>query len=180
MKENLKESIGLGEKVSASIVDDILKIKGPEGEVERLFNDPKINIKLEDNDIIFSVDNATKREKKMLKTYIAHVKNLIKGVNEKFVYKLKICSSHFPMNVSLSNNKFIVKNFLGEKAPRTMNVKDNVDVKINGEIIEVSSCNKEKAGTVASEIELLTKKTGKDVRIFQDGIYIISKGGKLI
>ena len=116
----------------------------------------------------------------MLKTYRAHVKNLIKGVNEKFVYKLKICSSHFPMNVSISNNQFIVKNFLGEKSPRMMNIKDDVEVKINGDIIEVSSCNKEKAGNVASDIELLTKKVGKDVRVFQDGIYIVDKGGKLV
>ena len=80
------------------------------------------------------------------------------------------------MNVSVSNNQFVVKNFLGEKSPRTMNIKDgDVEVKINGDIIEVSSCNKEKAGNVASDIELLTKKVGKDVRVFQDGIYIVEK-----
>ena len=116
----------------------------------------------------------------MLKTFVAHVKNLLKGVKDKFLYKLKICSSHFPMNVSLSGKNLVIKNFLGEKCPRTLKIKEGVDVKINGDLIEVSSCNKDFAGNVASDIELLTKKVGKDVRIFQDGIYIIEKGGKAV
>ncbi len=177
MKEDLEESIELQEGIEASLDNEILRIKGPQGEVERLFNNPKVKVEVKDKSIVVSANNATKREKKLLKTFIAHIKNLIKGVQEKFVYKLKICASHFPMNVSIANNQFIVKNFLGEKCPRTLNIKAGVETKINGDIIEVSSCDKEKAGTVASDMELLTKKTGKDVRIFQDGIYIISKGG---
>ncbi len=177
MKEDLLERIELKEGISGSIVDTALKIKGPEGEVERVVNFPGIGVAIKDNAVILSAKKATKREKKILKTFAAHIKNLLKGVEKKFVYKLKICSSHFPMNVSLSGNKFVVKNFLGEKSPRTLLVKDNVEVKINGDVIEVISCNKEKAGNVASDIELLTKKTGKDVRIFQVGIYIIEKGG---
>jgi len=180
MKEDLKETIAVPEGVAVNIEDSMLKIKGSEGDVERMFDHPRIKMDVKDGSLILSVSKATKREKKMLKTYTAHINNLLKGVKEKFLYKLKICSSHFPMNVSISNNKFVVKNFLGEKSPRELIVKPGVDVKINGDIIEVSSCAKEKAGNVASDIELLTKKTGKDVRIFQDGIYIIDKGGKLI
>ena len=180
MKEDLKEVIEIKEGVTAGLDQNTLKLKGPQGEVERLFNDPHIDIKIDNQNIVLSVKNATKREKKMLKTYVAHINNLINGVKDKFIYRLKICASHFPMNVSLSGNQFIVKNFLGEKSPRTMTVKKGVEVKINGDIIEVSSCNKERAGNVASDMELLTKKVGKDVRIFQDGIYIIEKGGKSV
>ncbi|RLE47627.1 50S ribosomal protein L6, partial [Candidatus Woesearchaeota archaeon] len=148
--------------------------------VKREFNHPKIKLNIKDGSVVLGVVKATKREKKMLKTYVAHVGNLFKGVVNAFHYRLKICSSHFPMNVSVNNNKLTIKNFLGEKSPRVLDIKAGVDVKVNGDVIDVSSCDKELAGNVASDIELLTKKTGKDVRIFQDGIYIIDKGGKLV
>ncbi len=180
MKEDLQEIIEIGEGIEVSLAGTILNVKGPAGELSKDFEHPRITIKVEDNKIILETKNATKREKTMLKTFIAHIKNLLKGVKNKFLYTLKICSSHFPMNVSLSGKKLIIKNFLGEKCPRNLKIKEGVEVKINGDLIEVSSCSKEFAGNVASDIELLTKKVGKDVRIFQDGIYITDKGGKAV
>ena len=180
MKEDLQEIVEIEEGIAVSLDGTVLNIKGPVGELSKNFEHPKITIKIEDNKIIFETINATRREKNMLKTFVAHVKNLLKGVKDKFLYKLKICSSHFPMNVSLSGKNLVIKNFLGEKCPRNLKIKEGVDVKINGDLIEVSSCSKDFAGNVASDIELLTKKVGKDVRIFQDGIYIIEKGGKAV
>lgn len=180
MKEDFKEVLEIESDVTVSIENKIIKFKGPEGENEKLFDNPQIKFKIDDKTITLLVSKGTKREKKMIKTYCAHIKNLIKGVKQKFNYKLKICSSHFPMNVTLTGDKLIIKNFLGEKAPRTLKIKPGAEVKITGDIIDVTSCNKEKAGVVASDIELLTKKTGKDLRIFQDGIYITEKGGKKV
>lgn len=180
MKEDFNEVVDLPEGVEASVQGREISIKGPQGIVVRKFDHPRVNVSLKDNSIVFFVQDGTKREKKMIMTYVAHLNNLIKGVCEKFVYKLKICSSHFPMNVSVNNNKLVIKNFLGEKCPRELSIKEFVDVKMNGDILEVSSCYKESAGNVASDIELITRKRGKDVRIFQDGIYIIEKGGKAI
>ena len=82
------------------------------------------------------------------------------------------------MNVSTSNNKLIVKNFLGEKVPRILQLKEGADVKIEGEIIKVESSNKELAGQVSADIEQLTRRPGYDSRIFQDGIYITNKDGR--
>jgi large subunit ribosomal protein L6 len=180
MKEDIEEIVEFPSDVVVSVDGFVLSVKGPEGEVKREFKDSSINIKKEDGKVVFSAKNASRREKKMLMTYVAHFNNLVKGVKEKFNYVLKICSSHFPMNVSLSGNKLTIKNFLGEKFPRVLTIKKNVEVKINGDLINVSSCCKEDAGMVASDIELLTRKSGKDLRIFQDGIYIVDKGGKKI
>ena len=110
----------------------------------------------------------------------AHIKNMIKGVSEGFVYTLKICSSHFPMSVSVSGNKLEVKNYLGEKVPRVLNLVENVKVTINGEEVVVESSDKELAGQTAANIELLTRRSGFDRRVFQDGIYITEKAGKIV
>ena len=82
------------------------------------------------------------------------------------------------MNVSVNNDQLIIKNFIGEKYPRILQLKTGATVKIEGDKINVESVDKEIAGTVASDIEQLTRRPGFDTRIFEDGIYIISKSGK--
>jgi len=120
----------------------------------------------------------TKKEKRILKTIKSHLNNLIKGVINQYIYTLKICSGHFPMNVSVSNNKVIIKNFFAEKIPREAKILPNVEVKINGDIITVKSVDLELAGQTASNIEQACRITNRDRRIFMDGIYITSKAEK--
>ena len=122
--------------------------------------------------------SASKKEKAVVLAYKSHILNSVGGCKKPYVYKLKICSGHFPMNVSVQGREFMVKNFLGEKFPRKLHLKENVDVKVDGEIITVESNYKERAGQTAADIEQLTKIRGRDLRIFQDGIWIINKDGK--
>ena len=122
--------------------------------------------------------NADRRKKALVGTIAAHIRNMIKGSNEGCKYMLKICSGHFPMNVSMSGNEFIISNFLGEKTPRKLKIKDGATVKLNGTEVVVESSNKEIAGQVSADIETLAKVRGRDKRIFQDGIYIVYKDGK--
>ena len=82
------------------------------------------------------------------------------------------------MNVSVAGGKLVVKNLLGEKVPRVLQLKENTNVKIEGDLVYVTSASKETAGQVSADIEQLTRRPGYDTRIFQDGIYIINKDGK--
>ena len=179
-KQTTTKEIELPENTQASIENGILKLSGKEGETSKNFHNPMIQLKVKENKVILTTSKFTKREKKLLNTFISHIKNMIEGVNSKHIYKLKICSSHFPMNVSINNGEFIVKNFLGEKEPRKLKLKEHAEVKLNGEEIVITSTSKETAGQIAGDIENLTRITNKDRRIFQDGIYIIIKNGKPI
>src|SRR6185437_14301280 len=113
--------------------------------------------------------------KRLLETNAAHIRNMLRGAKDGHIYKLKICSGHFPMSVTLKGDHFEVKNFIGEKVPRVLKVKQGVKVTIAGTDITVESHNKELAGSQASAKELLTRRPGFDTRIFQDGIYITEK-----
>ena len=180
MKQTITEKIEIPEGVTVTLTKGSIQAKGPKGELTRAFVDPQITITQEEVNIIFQAKKASKREKRTIGTYCSHLKNMLHGVSEGHHYKLKICSGHFPMNVSVSGDKLNVKNFLGEKIPRVAKILPGADVKVEGDIITIESNDKEAAGQTAANFEQLTRITNRDLRIFQDGIYITVKDGKEI
>ena len=178
--EKLEETIEIPEGVSVKIEDGMVIVSGKNGEIRKKLQYKKSSMELKDNKVLISAKNATKREKKIVGSFKAHIKNMIKGASEMHVYKLKVCSGHFPMNVSIDTNKFVIKNFLGEKIPRVLDLKEGASVKLEGDIVTVESNDKELAAQTAADIEQLTRISKKDLRIFQDGIYITNKDGKEI
>ena len=102
--KELKQEIEIPQGIEVLVEDNLVKIKGPKGENQRAFHYPKIKIFKQDNKIILSAKNATKKEKTMMGTINSHINNLIKGVDKAFIYKLKICSGHFPMKVVIEGN----------------------------------------------------------------------------
>jgi large subunit ribosomal protein L6 len=180
MRKELSQIIEIPEGVTLTLDNDTITVKGNEGEISRAFNFGRVDVSVEGNVLTLGNKFSTKTEKKMMNTITAHVKNMIAGVQEKFVYELKVCSGHFPMSLKQEGNKIIVKNFLGEKIDRVVTIMDGADVEINKEMITVKSINKEIAGQTAANFEKATIIKGRDKRIFQDGVYIIKKCGKEI
>lgn len=180
MKQDLTEKVRLPERVSAKLEINSVEVTGEKGTVKKIFSSQSIKFDTKDNQIILFCKGATKREKKNIKTYVAHLKNMIEGVQSPHIYKLKVCSGHFPMNVTFKNDELSVKNFLGEKTPRTFKVPSTVSLKLDGEIITIESADIEAAGQCAASIEQLMRITNRDRRRFQDGIYITHKPGKEI
>lgn len=180
VKKQLLETIKVPEGVSVSFEGTTLSIKGQKGTVVRKFDNPGVKVELNDGEITLSAEAGSKKQKAVIQSYKIHLKNAFLGVKEPFNYKLKVCSGHFPMNISVSNNTFIIKNFLGEKVPRTLKLKAGVNVKVEGSLVLIDGVDKELAGQVAADIEQATRRPGFDRRIFQDGIYIIEKAGKKI
>jgi large subunit ribosomal protein L6 len=181
MKIDLRKEIELPEGVTVNLeTNSLVKLKGPKGEIERSFHHPKIKILVEGKTIVLTSLQATKREKTIIGSYESHIKNMVQGVQEGFVYKLKICSGHFPMNVNVSGDSIIIKNFLGESVPRKAKLIPTVEVKVNGEEIVVSGLDKELTGQMAARIERMCRITNRDLRIFQDGCYITHKAGKIL
>ncbi|MBT4258095.1 50S ribosomal protein L6 [archaeon] len=180
MKKELFQEIEIPEGVEITLNDGEVAVKGKEGELKRTFNVARIIFEKKDNKIIIGNKKATKTEKKLMNSITAHIKNMILGVQNKFEYKLKICFSHFPFTVDIQGNVATIKNFLGEKINRKCIIPKDADVKINKQEITVTAINKEIAGQAAANFENATKIRNRDKRVFQDGIYITEKNGKLM
>ncbi len=172
----MKEIIEVPSDVRITVENGMVSVEGPLGKVEKKLNHPFVEIKVEDNKVVLSTPRDVRKYKKMLYTYVAHIKNMIKGVKEGYRYKLAICYSHFPMNVKVEGDKVRIENFLGERAPRFAKILPGVKVEVKGKEIVVSGIDKEAVGQTAANIEKATYIRGIDRRIFQDGIYIVSKG----
>lgn len=175
MRKEISEKIKIPAGIEVEIDKRMIKLKKEGKEISREYSG--CSVKKENDELLLYCKKATKREKKQIKTLIAHIKNMIRGLENKFSYKLQICSVHFPMSVSIDKEKreVLIKNFLGEVKPRVARVSNDVDVKIEKEIITVESYDKEKAGQTAANIEKAGKIRNRDRRTFQDGIFITEK-----
>lgn len=179
-KKEYSEEIMLPEGTGARADGKTLYIKGAKGELSRKFPDPNVEIGIEENKIMLAFRRDTKKERKIKGSIKAHIRNMIRGTSELHAYRLKICSGHFPMNVAVSGKEFIVKNFLGERTPRKMPIRGELKISVAGNEITIEGISKEEVSQCAASIEQLTRRQNFDRRVFQDGIYIISKDGKLV
>lgn len=174
----MKEEINFVEGTTAKVEGMEVVIEGPKGELRKKLSYPGIRISIEGDKIV--VEGGERRShKKMINTFVAHIKNLMKGVTEGFEYKMKICFIHFPISLKKQGSTLVIENFMGEKKPRTTRLLQGVDVDIKGSEITLQGIDKEKVSQTAANIEQACRVKRRDRRVFQDGIYIVSKGGKV-
>lgn len=166
--------------VNFEVKDETVTVTGPKGNVTKRLSWPGVVIKKDGNKVVLQVDEATKNKKRLLFTFLAHINNMVRGVQKPYVYKLKVLSGHFPMTVTVSGEIFSVKNYLGEKVPRTMKVKKGATVKVEGQMITVEGADKDLVSQISADIEQLMRITNRDRRVFQDGIYLVEKDGQAI
>ena len=168
----------LPEGFTAEYEDGIITVEADGQEVSRKLEHAMIDLEVEDGEIVFSTDKTQKDIRSIVKTFQSHVNNMIEGIQNEHVYKMKGVYAHFPMTVKKENNKVVIENFMGERKPREIEIMEGVEVSIDGEDLELRGPDKEAVGQTAGRIEQACKKGNRDPRTFQDGVYITSKGGE--
>ena len=174
--EKLVHILKLPEGVNVDSSSAQIKVTGPRGDLTRLFEHPDINFEQTSQELKIIGKKLSKKEKALIGTWNAHLSNMIKGVNIGFKYEMKIVFAHFPMKVAATGNIITIDNFLGEKATSTAAILEDVDVKVKGDTVTIEGNNVEHVGQTAANLEKATVVKGRDIRVFQDGVYVISKG----
>ena len=168
-------TLNMPEGVQISKEGDTLNVKGPKGIARKVFRHPRVALDVSDK-ITISTSSKARKDKAVMGTWVAHMKNLLIGVENGYEYKMKIIFTHFPMIVKQENDIIIIANFMGEKGTRTARVVGDTEVKIEKEYITLSGPAKEDVSQSAANVEQACRKKKKDLRVFHDGIYIASKG----
>ncbi|MFY9606177.1 MAG: 50S ribosomal protein L6 [Thermoplasmata archaeon] len=174
----LKDEIEVPEKVHIALEGGVVKVKGPQGEISKKLFHPRVKLELKGKHVIVSSELPRKREKALVGTYGAHIRNMFVGATKGFEYKMKIVYAHFPIKTAVKGDTFVIENFLGEKHPRKTKILGATKVAIKGDQVLLNGPNVEDVGQTAANIERATKIKGFDPRVFQDGIYIIEKPGR--
>lgn len=173
-----EKEIEIPEGVQVQVESVKVKISGAKGTLERNFKGV-FGIKLEKVDnkkIRVSSDSGVRKQKAVVGSIIAHIRNMFHGVTEGYTARLKVIYSHFPATVKVEGDKVLVQNFIGEKIPRIAKiVGDNTKVEVKGADITVSGTDIEAVGQTAANMEQATKIRKHDRKVFQDGIYITKK-----
>lgn len=174
------QKVSIPEKVSVDVSGMIVKVSGEKGNLERNFSEQlrgtAIKFEKSDKELKVSSENEEREIRSLIGTIRGHIKNMIDGVTSGFTYKLKIVYSHFPVTVKTEKDKVLIQNFLGERTPRVAKILGNTQVKIEGQEVFVTGSDLEKVSQTAANIEQACRIVGYDKKIFQDGIYIVSKG----
>ncbi len=175
----MEKRVSIPEGVEVEIEGMKVRVKGPKGELERDFSSPLFNhfitLEKKENALVVKSSSERRKIKAMLGAIAAHVRNMIKGVTQGYTYVLKAVYVHFPMSVEVKGNEVIINNFLGERTPRRARIVGNVKVTVNGQEIVVEGIDKEEVGQTAANLEQAASVRNRDRRIFQDGIYLVSK-----
>ena len=173
-----REEIGIPDdvKIKYDSVTKNLQVTGPLGALSRTFSHPKINLDQKGKKIKIYCNLPRKKELALFGTWLAHIKNMIKGVSEGFEYKMKTVYSHFPVKTIIEGDEVVIQNFLGERSARRAKILKGITIEINGDDLIIRGIDKEKVGQTVANIERATAVKYRDTRVFQDGIYRISKG----
>lgn len=179
IRKDIIQEIEVPSEITLEVNDNVVTMKKDGKELSRKI-DSEIKIEKDNNRIKLSTKNARKNEKRKFGTSAGHINNMIEGLTKGFEYDLEICNVHFPMTVTFDKSKseFIIKNLLGEKAPRIIKIEGHIETEIKAPNIKIKSYDLEIAGRAASRLERGALIRNRDRNKFQDGIFITKKPGK--
>ena len=172
----VSEEVAVTKGITADFKDNTLTIKGPKGTVSRKFLHPRVRMALAGGKITVEAREVSRREKALVGTWAAHSRNMMKGVTEPFLYTMKAVYAHFPIKIQVKGQELLIENFLGEHHPRRAPILGDTKVTVKGQELELSGTEVELVGQTAANIENATRVRNRDPRVFQDGIFITSKG----
>jgi len=178
--DHISHSIALPEGASASIAGDVITVSKDGQSLSREFRHHKVEVRAVNGDLEVFVNLPRRSDKALAGTWAAHLRNMALGIDEGFEYRLKAVFSHFPMNLKVDGKQMIINNLFGEKVPRVAKLPwspAEVEVRVENKTdVVVRGADREKVGQTAANIERACRIKKRDRRVFQDGIYIVSKG----
>ena len=175
-QEIFESTYEVPQKVKVSLTKHMLHVEGPLGKTHKNFKKIPVEIEVKDNKVSIKAVNARKKYFAIANTATSIIRNLCEGVIDGYTIKMKIVYAHFPITVKTKDDKVLIENFQGERAPRVARIHGLTKVASKGDDVIVTGPVLNDVTQTAAEIQIKTKVKGKDHRVFLDGIYLYYKG----
>lgn len=148
-----KLPIELIEGAQAKIEDGFIVVKGPKGELKQKINS-LVNVKIDNNQIIISVDNIKDKNKKALwGLFRSLINNMVIGVTQGFEKKLEINGVGYKASASGS----VLTLNVGFSHPVEYNLLDGISASVEKNIITINGIDKQLVGETAAQIRKVRK-----------------------
>ncbi len=177
MSRLAKKPILIPEKTEVLIQGGSISVKGPLGEVTRVFR-PSIEIIVDKGTIVLKPKRETPETQALWGTYASHLMNMIKGVNKVFERKLLIEGIGFKADVKGEEIVFA----LGFSHPVKLKIPKGLKVVTEKGAITVSGVDKELVGQFAAVVRAQKKPEpykGKGIR-YSDEVIRRKQGKKTV
>ncbi|WJX58136.1 60S ribosomal protein L9 [Trifolium repens] len=174
------------EGVSIKVNAKLIEVEGPRGKLVRDFKHLNLDFQLitdEEGKKKLKVEAwfGSRKTSAAIRTALSHVDNLITGVTKGYRYKMRFVYAHFPINASItnSNSAIEIRNFLGEKKVRKVDMLQGVTVLRSEKVKDELILDGNDIELVSRSCALINQKChvkNKDIRKFLDGIYVSERG----
>jgi len=166
--------------VSLSVKNRTVRVRGPRGLLVRKFTAQLDMTLIGKHRLQVQKWFGNRKELATVRTICSHIENMITGVTKGYQYKMRTVYAHFPINVTTSQSNSVVeiRNFLGEKYVRKVEMQ-------NGVTCVNSTAQKDELILEGNDIEAVSRSAAlihqstlvknKDIRKFLDGIYVSEK-----
>jgi len=169
-----KKPVTVPEKVNISIENNVINVKGPNGELSYNY-DANINVALNDKQIEVTPKNEENKTRALWGLTRTLVDNMVVGVTQGFTRKLVFTGVGY--KAAISGNTLTLN--LGYSHPIDYELPQGVSAKVAKNEIEINGASKELVGFVAAKVRSFRPPEpykGKGVRY--DDEVIIRKAGK--
>ena len=169
-----KKPIQIPKGVTIDLKDDLLKIKGPKGGLERKIH-PKVSLQIEDDHILVAVEDESRETRALHGLFGALITNMVTGVSQGFERVLEIVGIGY--RAELSGN--VATFHLGYSHPIKYELPKGIEAKIERTRITLSGIDNEILGMTAAKIRSFRKPEpykGKGIKYIDE--YIRRKAGK--
>ncbi|GLI59105.1 hypothetical protein VaNZ11_000936, partial [Volvox africanus] len=186
MKQLLSSrTLPIPDGISIEVKGRAVRVKGPRGTLTRDFKHLAVDMFLTEQDghKLLQVDCHFGKKKRLasIRTVCSHVKNMFTGVTKGFEYKMRLVYAHFPININIENvgKKVEIRNFLGEKRVRVVNMLEGVKIArsdgVKDELV-LTGNDLENVSRSAALVSQSCRVRVLDIRKFLDGIYVSERG----
>jgi len=172
-----KRPIDIPEKTEVTVDGNLVKVKGPLGELQKSFN-KFVTVEVKDNQVIVSPVGDSIDARAFWGTFASHIRNMVKGVNEEYKKELIIEGVGFKANVM--GDKIVLN--IGFSHPVELKIPQGIKCETEKEIIRISGIDKEQVGEFAATVRAQKKPEpykGKGIR-YSDEIIRRKEGKKAV
>jgi len=141
------QPVAIPEKVEVTIDSNVVKVKGPNGELQQVVN-PRMDIKIEDNELVVTRPTDSKVDKSMHGLTRSLIVNMIEGVTEGFKKVLELNGVGYRALKKGSNLELQV----GYSHPVVIEPPKGIDFEVDKNKVIVKGIDKQLVGQVAANI----------------------------